>query len=561
MGYQTRDQQNPFFGMAVALGTTMGLVLGLGISSGPAWAQSTLSCDEGSSARAFYVSAQPTANGLEAIEGVALGGSGTFSLLVAQQAGETGYRSVSVDETGLSANGVKAELIAADFSGGSIGFRACTDEGFLVAAVYLNSQGQVAGAPSDVLGAQHEVNYANVTAQGNRRIGLRFNDGGAESALGIISAQLKAQAPNLEPPRVVAELVLTENITNVFDFAESQAPVYGFTEGECEVRDRVVIHKTDQNCVGKINPAVSKITVLEEIGPVFVSDGATFTSRPDRVFVATITQSSDSRDVVFASRFEQTFPKTFSNDPANPTPLTFKVGDNTISGQVADPRNTRDFVTFTVPDGHELTSIFLIDWAAVGDNIGFAHIDEGKTTVIPAQETILDFLGGAHVSRALFGPTDNMLTALSEAAQGGTGFDTPLPSGDYTFNIQQTGPQESGYTLNFVIEKEEDVPPPRTYSVSNSGASAYVIDGSNNPALTLVRGRSYVFDVNAPGHPFLIKTQKVAGSGSTYNGGVTGNGLAVGQITFTVPMNAPNQLFYICQFHGSMAGNLNIVDP
>ncbi|HEY7907064.1 MAG TPA: hypothetical protein VIC53_09125, partial [Wenzhouxiangella sp.] len=363
----------------------------------------------------------------------------------------------------------------------------------------------------------------------------------------------------LEPARVVAELVLTENITNVFDFAESQAPVYGFIEGECEVRDRVIIHKTDQNCIGKINPAVSSVAVLEEIGPVFVSDGATFTSRPDRVFVATITQSSDSRDVVFASRLEQTFPETFSNDPSNPTALTFDVGDNTVSGQVAGPRNTRDFFTFSVPDGHELTGIFLTDWTAAGDNLGFAHIDEGNTTVIPTQETALDFLGGAHVSQALFGPTDNMLTALSQAAQGGTGFDTPLPSGDYTFNMQQTGPQESGYTLNFVIEKE--APAPTTFSVSSAGSSAYVIEGSNNPALTLVRGQSYVFDVNASGHPFWIKTQGVTGTGSAYNSGVNGNGLAVGQISFEVPMDAPDQLFYICQFHGSMVGDLNIVDP
>ncbi|HEY7905838.1 MAG TPA: hypothetical protein VIC53_02840, partial [Wenzhouxiangella sp.] len=92
----------------------MGLTIVLGVITGSAGAQSTLNCDEGSSVRDFYVSAQPTANGLEAIEGVALGGSGTFSLLVAQQAGETGYRSVSVDETGLSADGVEAELIAAD---------------------------------------------------------------------------------------------------------------------------------------------------------------------------------------------------------------------------------------------------------------------------------------------------------------------------------------------------------------------------------------------------------------------------------------------------------------
>lgn len=99
-----------------------------------------------------------------------------------------------------------------------------------------------------------------------------------------------------------------------------------------------------------------------------------------------------------------------------------------------------------------------------------------------------------------------------------------------------------------------------TYAVTNSGASAYVINSSNNPTLNLKRGWTYTFNVNASGHPFWIKTAAVTGTGSTYSAGVTNNGAAVGTVTFVVPQNAPNTLYYICQFHGSMLGTINITD-
>jgi len=97
--------------------------------------------------------------------------------------------------------------------------------------------------------------------------------------------------------------------------------------------------------------------------------------------------------------------------------------------------------------------------------------------------------------------------------------------------------------------------------VSNVGTSAYRIQGTNNPTLTLARGVTYVFSVNAPGHPFWIKTVRSTGTGNAYNTGVTGNGVASGTLTFAVPANAPNTLFYNCQFHSAMTGTLNIVDP
>lgn len=98
------------------------------------------------------------------------------------------------------------------------------------------------------------------------------------------------------------------------------------------------------------------------------------------------------------------------------------------------------------------------------------------------------------------------------------------------------------------------------FAVGNNGFSDYVIDGVNDPGITVVRGCSYTFTVNTPGHPFFIKTMQVTGVGSTYNDGVTNNGTQNGVITWDVPLGAPDALFYICQFHAGMTGTITVID-
>lgn len=95
-----------------------------------------------------------------------------------------------------------------------------------------------------------------------------------------------------------------------------------------------------------------------------------------------------------------------------------------------------------------------------------------------------------------------------------------------------------------------------TYVFSSTGAI-------QNPTLTLSRGVTYIFSVSAIGHPFYIKTNFSDGSGNAYNNGVVNNGTQSGILTFTVPQDAPAQLFYNCSLHSSfgMRGTLNIVNP
>jgi len=101
----------------------------------------------------------------------------------------------------------------------------------------------------------------------------------------------------------------------------------------------------------------------------------------------------------------------------------------------------------------------------------------------------------------------------------------------------------------------------RTYTVTNSVSSAYLIDGSSNPTLNLLRGFTYAFNVNASGHPFWIQTVSGAySSGNIYNSGVTNNGVQVGTLTFAIPYDAPSTLYYVCQNHSLMQGVINISD-
>jgi uncharacterized protein with beta-barrel porin domain len=99
-----------------------------------------------------------------------------------------------------------------------------------------------------------------------------------------------------------------------------------------------------------------------------------------------------------------------------------------------------------------------------------------------------------------------------------------------------------------------------TLQVTSSGMTAYVIDGASNPMLTLCRGSTYVFAVKAAGHPFYINKVKGVGTSNAYSNGVTGNGATTGDVTFVVPTDAPDMLYYICSLHAAMNGVIHVID-
>jgi hypothetical protein len=115
--------------------------------------------------------------------------------------------------------------------------------------------------------------------------------------------------------------------------------------------------------------------------------------------------------------------------------------------------------------------------------------------------------------------------------------------GTYTFRVDQNAKQ----TIEF--------------RVGNEGTRSYVIDGQGNPTLTLTRGNTYVFNLNLTGDfPFWIKTTPSTGTNNVYDPGVTNNGAISGVISFVVPQDAPDTLYYAAENQSNMQGVLQIID-
>ncbi len=112
--------------------------------------------------------------------------------------------------------------------------------------------------------------------------------------------------------------------------------------------------------------------------------------------------------------------------------------------------------------------------------------------------------------------------------------------------------------------------PTITWTLGANGSTDYTFTGSgftsatNDPTLYLIRGQTYKFDNQTGGHPFRIQsTVAQAGGGTAYNSGVTNNdatgGTATNVLTFVVPMDAPDTLYYQCTAHPAMTGTINVI--
>lgn len=87
-----------------------------------------------------------------------------------------------------------------------------------------------------------------------------------------------------------------------------------------------------------------------------------------------------------------------------------------------------------------------------------------------------------------------------------------------------------------------------------------------NPTITLARGKTYTFRLELTAFAFFIKradgvTNQISGlTHSSNDTGVDAQGKTDGVLSFSVPLNADNTLFYTDE-QGLATGTINIVDP
>ena len=131
-----------------------------------------------------------------------------------------------------------------------------------------------------------------------------------------------------------------------------------------------------------------------------------------------------------------------------------------------------------------------------------------------------------------------------------------LSNGPSAITIDSVG---TGAVVEYKVESLPD---------DGSSGRAYTfthLENERNPELTLYRGNTYKFTKSETAHPFYVMTEPskdgIGADGSTsvlYTSGVTNNGVQAGTLTFVVPNDAPDTLYYQCGSHDGMYGILHI---
>ena len=106
------------------------------------------------------------------------------------------------------------------------------------------------------------------------------------------------------------------------------------------------------------------------------------------------------------------------------------------------------------------------------------------------------------------------------------------------------------YTSEWVLGADGST----NYTFTGPGFTASAAD----PDIYLIRGQQYKFTNNLGAHPFRIQTTVNGSTGTQYNNGVTNNDVSSGTLTFNVPMEAPEVLYYQCTSHANMGGVIYI---
>ncbi len=226
------------------------------------------------------------------------------------------------------------------------------------------------------------------------------------------------------------------------------------------------------------------------------SETITFTVEPSEEFTLdsdassvaiTLEDTADSTPTPapVTSFYDEAVDGDISGDRNAPTMLELEEGVNSLTA--TSVAGDIEYVTLTVPSGLQLDSVDVASYASDTDDIAFAAVQTGTIfTEPPTQTDVENLLGYSH-----FGAIDVGTDILDDLAngQGAIGFDSPLPSGDYTFWLQQTG-DTSTYSLDFNVSFAEPTPTPPptpTEPVVSLTATPEIVseeDNDGNPTIT-----------------------------------------------------------------------------
>ena len=260
------------------------------------------------------------------------------------------------------------------------------------------------------------------------------------------------------------------------------------------------------------NANSAKYDLLVDADSATTSQTAAATSATAAANSATASANSATAAATSLSTFQNQYHGASSSDPTS----NLDAGDlyfNTSSGIKVYNGSAFEDVK---PTSSEQTNINTV-----------AGISSDVTTVAGLNATHLSNVSGQATNIGNLGPISSDITSVANIASDVTSLANSL---------------EKTYTV----------------TVTNPGSgNVFVLDGSNNPAIEMFRGNTYIFDQSDSsnsGHPLVFKD----GSGNAWTSGVTVTGTAGSsgaKVEFEVPSNAPSSMRYYCSVHGNSMGN------
>lgn len=178
--------------------------------------------------------------------------------------------------------------------------------------------------------------------------------------------------------------------------------------------------------------------------------------------VAALAFCTLSSPVLSAVAYNETVSGDLSNNGLSPTPVTFALGDNIVTGVSGKTAGVvdRDYFTFTLGANEYLTGL-VVQQGTVPIGLSFIGIESGdQVTLLTNTTTAAGLLGWAHYGASDVG-TD-ILGTMSQAADGSSGFTPPLGPGTYSVWAQEASSGTAPYSFDFIVAM---VPEPSSWAM------------------------------------------------------------------------------------------------
>ena len=180
------------------------------------------------------------------------------------------------------------------------------------------------------------------------------------------------------------------------------------------------------------------------------------------VGMAALLPATASAALGVAGGWNESINGDLSNEGLAPTFVTLVSGSNTLRGNSGRNATTfevdRDYFTITIPDGFELSTMeVLAGTLSIGFG-SFIGLVSGNTFPIPPDTaSAAGMLGWSLFDEFNIG--GDVLLFMAGPTEGSSGFTPPLPAGQYTFWVQETGIGVSTYVFDMSVTA---VPEPAT---------------------------------------------------------------------------------------------------